>query len=65
MRALEPLLRRERAKRLRRMTRRESLAVFKGLCQSGRLPSQRAQFLFLKSRLKTLARVRQAFNKLG
>ncbi len=65
MRKAEPLLREEKMRRLRRMTRRESLAIFESLCEAGQLPPENERRRFEEVRMESLIRVRRVMNKLG
>lgn len=64
MRKAEPLLREEKARRLRRMTRRESFAIFKSLCEAGQLPPENERRRIEKVRMESRIRVRRVMNKL-
>ena len=65
MREVEPILRQEKARRLRRMTQSESLAIFESLCEAGQLPPENERRRIEEVRMESLIRVRRVMNKLG
>lgn len=65
MRDAEPILHKEKVRRLRRMSRRESLKIFKSLCEAGRLPPEKERRRLEAARMEVFGRVQRALNKLG